>query len=121
VDRITAILKYQWRAYWRRFRGSANLRASNAGVLVLFGGLAALRFLQQLPLAASQLERGETARYETLLIVVFLVWMVPVMGESRRSIASRSLRHFPLTPRELFVIRVGSVFFSPLISNNVAL
>jgi hypothetical protein len=48
------------------------------------------------------------------LIVVFLVWMVPVMGESRRSIASRSLLHFPLTPRELFVIRVGSVFCSPL-------
>ncbi|HEY0726480.1 MAG TPA: hypothetical protein VGD38_00320 [Pyrinomonadaceae bacterium] len=114
MDRIKQLLKYQWRAYWRRFRGSANLRASNVGVLVLFGGLAALRFLQQLPLAASQLERGESGRYETLALVVFFVWMVPVMGESRRSIASRSLLHFPLTPRELFVIRVGSVFCSPL-------
>lgn len=114
MDRIRAVLKFQWRAYWRRFRGSANLRVSNAGALVLFGGLAALRFLQQLPLAASQLERGETARYETLLIVVFVVWMVPVMGEPRRSIASRALLHFPFAPRELFAIRVGSVFCSPL-------
>lgn len=114
MDRVTAVLKCQWRAYWRRFRGSANLRASNVSVLVLFGGLAALRFLQQLPLAASQLERGETTRYETLLIVVFLAWMVPVMGESRRAITSRALLHFPLTPRELFLIRVGGVFCSPL-------
>lgn len=114
MDRVTAILKCQWRAYWRRFRGSASLRASNVGILVLFGGLASLRFLQQLPIVASQLERGQTARYETLLNVVFFAWMVPVMGESRRAITSRALLHFPLSSRELFLIRVGSVFCSPL-------
>ena len=114
MDRIRAILTFQWRAYWRRFRGSANLRASNAGAIVVIGGLGAVRFFQQLPPAAAQLSRGETARYEALLIVVFLAWMVPVLGESRRSIASRSLLHFPLTPVELFVIRVGSVFCSPV-------
>lgn len=114
MDRITAILKFQWRAYWRRFRGSASLRADNVGIIVLFGGLASLRFLQQLPLVASQLERGQTARYEMLLNVVFFAWMVPVLGESRRSIASRALLHYPLTPGELFLIRAGSVFCSPL-------
>jgi hypothetical protein len=114
MDRITAILKFQWRAYWRRFRGSKSLRADNVGIIVLFGALASLRFLEQLPLLASQLEQGETARYETLLNVVFLAWMVPVIGESRRSISSRSLLHFPLTSSELFLIRVGSVFCSPL-------
>lgn len=114
MDRIGAVLKCQWRAYWRRLRGSSSLRAKNVGVLVPIGGLAALRFLQQLPLAASQLERGETGRYEALALVVFIVWMVPVVGESRRSVAGRSLLHFPLTPRELFLIRVGGVFCSPL-------
>jgi len=114
VDRVTTILKSQWRAYWRRFRGSASLRADNVGILVLFGGLASLRFLQQLPLAASQLERGQTSRYETLLNVVFFAWMIPVIGESRRSIASCSLLHFPLTSSELFLIRAGGVFCSPL-------
>jgi hypothetical protein len=121
VDRIAAILKYQWRAYWRRFRGTASLRAGNVGILVLFGGLASLRFWQQLPLVATQLGRGQTARYETLLNVVFLAWMVPVIAESRRSIASRSLLHFPLTSSDLFVIRVGSVFCSPLTWIIVAL
>ena len=114
MDRVAAILQLQWRAYWRRFRGSANLRANNAGVLVLFGGLAAVRFLQQLPLVAAQLANGETIRYETLLIVVFLAWMVPVISESRHSISTRSLLHLPLTLGELFLIRVGSVFCSPL-------
>ena len=114
MDRVTAILKCQWRAYWRRFRGSASLRADNVGIMVLFGGLASLRFLQQLPLVASQLERGQTARYETLLNVVFFAWMVPVLGESRRAITSRALLHFPLPPGELFLIRAGSVFCSPL-------
>jgi hypothetical protein len=114
VDRVTAILKCQWRAYWRRFRGAASLRAGNVGILVLIGGLASLRFLQQLPLVASQLERGQTARYETLLNVVFFAWMVPVIGESRRAITSRSLLHFPLTYSELFLIRIVSVFCSPV-------
>lgn len=114
MDRITTVLKSQWRAYWRRFRGSANLRASNAGAIVLIGGLGTVRFLQQLPLVAAQLSEGQTTRYETLVMIVFLAWMVPVMGESRRSISAGSLLHFPLTAFELFVIRVGSVFCSPL-------
>jgi hypothetical protein len=121
VDRVRAILRSQWQVYWRRFRGSASLRTGNVGAIVLFGGLASLRFLQQLPLTATQLGRGETARYETLLNVVFLAWMVPVLGESRRSIASRSLLHFPLTSVELFVVRVGSLFCSPLSWMIVAL
>lgn len=114
MDRVTAILKSQWRAYWRRFRGSRSLRADNLGILVLIGGLASLRFLQQLPLVASQLGQGRTARYEMLLNVVFFAWMVPVMAESRRAITSRSLLHFPLTASELFLIRAGGVFCSPL-------
>jgi hypothetical protein len=121
VDRVRAVLKSQWRAYRRRFRGSTNLRANNVGAVVSVGGLGALRYLQQLPLVASQLGRGETARYEALMLVMFLAWMVPVMGESRRSISSRALLHYPLTPGELFSIRVGSVFCSPLSWMIVAL
>jgi hypothetical protein len=113
MDRITAVLQYQWRAYWRRFRGSGSMRASNAGPLVLLGGLATIRYLQQLPLAATQLANGETTRYEALLGVVFLAWLVPVMGETRRSIASHDLLHFPFSASELFLIRVGSAFISP--------
>ena len=114
MDRVATVLRCQWRAYWRRFNRAGNLNANNVGLLVLIGGLAAIRYFQQLPFTAAQLAKGETARYETLLIAVFLVWMFPVMGESRRSVSSRNLLHLPLTVNDLFLIRIGSVFCSPV-------
>lgn len=113
MDRITAILQCQWRAYWRRFRGATSLKRRNVGVLVVFGGIVVARYLQQLPLIAKQLANGETSRYQALLLIVFLVWMMPALAESRRSISSRGLLCFPLTTYELFAIRLGSVFFAP--------
>jgi len=114
MDRVAAILKFQWRAYWRRFQRAGNLTTNNAGVWILFGGIAVFRYLQLLPRIGAQLARGDTAQYEALLIGVFFVWMLPVMGESWRSINSRALLHTPLTGRELFFIRLGSVFVSPV-------
>lgn len=114
MDRVAVILKFQWRAYWRRFQRAGNLTTNNAGVWILFGGIGVFRYLQQLPGVGAQLARSETTRYETLLAGVFLVWMLPVMGESWRSISSRGLLHTPLTPLELFLIRLGSVFVSPV-------
>lgn len=113
MDRVTAILRFQWRAYWRRFRSAKSISAGNAGVLVLFGAIGLVRYLQQLPVVAAQLAQGETQRYETLLGAVFLVWLFPVLGESHRGISSRALLHTPLTNRELFLIRFGSIFISP--------
>ncbi len=113
MDRITAILQCQWRAYWRRFRRAGNFKKNNVGVLVLVGGMGLIRYLQYLPGTSAQLARGATPRYETLLTIVFLVWLLPVMSESRRSISSRELLHFPLTLNDLFAIRLASVFFSP--------
>ena len=114
MDRVAAILILQWRAYWRRFQRAGNFTTSNAGVWILLGGIGVLKYLQQLPGIAAQLARSETARYESLLMAVFFVWMLPVMGESRRSINSRALLHTPLTSTELFFIRLGSVFVSPV-------
>jgi len=113
MDRIAAILRFQWRAYWRRFQRKGNLTTNNAGVWLLFGGIGIVRYLQQLPGVASQIARGETKRFEALLLAVFLVWMFPVMGETWRSISSRSLLHTPLTSTHLYFLRLCSVFVSP--------
>lgn len=115
MDRIGTILRFQWRAYWRRFRGVGNITTSNVGALILFGGLGLIRYLQALPPAARQLAKGETARYEVLLLIAFLMWMVPVLAESRRSISSRDLLHFPLSATDLFLVRLESVFCAPAI------
>ena len=114
MDRLAGILHCQWRAYWRRFWGAGSLRASNAGVLVLVAGLGVMRYVQQLPLAMAQVENGETSSYETKLLVVFIFLMVVVMGESGHSITARQLLHFPLSVGDLFVIRVISIFYSPV-------
>lgn len=113
MDRITAILRFQWRAYWRRFRTASSLTRHNVGILVVFGGIAGARYLQQLPLIAKQIANGETSRYQALLLLVFLVWMMPALAESRRSISGRGLLRFPLTTYELFLIRLGSLFYQP--------
>lgn len=113
MDRITTILRFQWRAYWRRFKRRGNLTTNNAGVWVLIGGIGVFKYSQQLPIIAAQLARGETRRYEALLLAMFVVWMFPVMAESWRSISSRGLLHTPLTTTDLFLVRLGSVFVSP--------
>ena len=114
MDRVATVLQCQWRAYWRRFRRGSNVTTNNVGVLIPLLGLGAIRYFQQLPLAAQQLARGETTRYEALLVVLFVVWLLPVMGESKRSITTNRLVHLPLTNNELFLIRVSSVFCSPV-------
>lgn len=113
MDRIAAVLQVQWRAYWRRFQRAGNLTTNNAGVWILVGGMGIFKYFQQLPGVGGQLARGETTRYQMLLVGVFLVWMLPVLGESWRSISSRGLMHTPLSSRELFFIRLGSIFVSP--------
>ena len=57
MDRITAILRCQWRAYWRRFRSATSLTRHNVGILVVFGAIVIPRYLQQLPLVAKQLAK----------------------------------------------------------------
>ena len=114
MDQVAGLLHFQWHAYWRRLQRVGNLTRNNVGVLILLGGLGLLRYLQQLPPDARQLSTGDATRYRLLLAVVFLLWLLPVMGESRRSISSRALLHFPLTVRRLYFIRLASVFVSPL-------
>src|SRR5688572_30823149 len=114
MDRVATVLQCQWRAYRRRFRRTGNITANNLGLLILVGGIGAIRYFQQLPVAANQLAKGETTRYEALLTVLFLVWMLPVMGESKRSITPIRLVHLPLNTTELFAIRLGSIFCSPV-------
>ena len=113
MDRITEILRFQWRSYWRRFHRATSLTRHNVGLLVVFGGIVVIRYLQQLPLIAKQFTNGQTSRYQALLQLMFLVWMMPALAESRRSISSRALLRLPLANHELFLIRLGSVFLAP--------
>jgi len=114
MDRITLLVKFQWRAYWRRFKTTGYLTRNNVGILVLLGGLGVSRYFQQLPFVAEQLARQVTTRYETLLVMVFLACLLAVMAETRRSISARDLLSFPLSALEHYGFRFASVFISPV-------
>jgi len=114
MDRIIILIKLQWRGYWRRVQRAGHLTRNNVGVLVLLAGLGVVRYLQLIPGLARELSSGTTRRYESVLVLLFLLWMLPVLGETRRSISSRELLQFPLTTFDLYCVRLSSIFISPV-------
>jgi hypothetical protein len=113
MGRIATILRYQWTAYTRRAFRVGNPNRGSTGVLILAVGLFLYRYLQLLPKVAAEAAAGTTQRLELLLAGMLLLWMFPLLGESRFRLNSRALRHFPLTPGELFGIKVISSLMPP--------
>ena len=109
MGRITQVLQLQWQAYWRRFVRPGNLTTSNEGLLLIIFLLALIRYFQALNAASIELSHARHATLEKLLMVVFLVWMFPLLSSAQLSISTKSLRQFPLTLKELFVIKVSSL------------
>jgi hypothetical protein len=113
MDRITTIARSQWRAYWRRFHRAGRLNAGNQGIILIFSLLLLARYLQALHTASLDLPQGKTRVFESLLSAVFLVWLFPLASNARTTIAIRKLLHLPLTLKELFAIRVVTLFIPP--------
>ena len=113
MDRITTIARCQWRAFWRRLKRAGNLNAGNQAIILIFSVLILVRYLRTLQAAATLLPRGDTRLFESLLLGIFLVWLFPLAGNARMSIATRRLMHLPLTLRELFGVRVVTLFIPP--------
>ena len=113
MGRLSSILICQWRAYWRRFARSGNLTAGNQGIMLIIALIVFYKYIQALTVAANELHRGKTAMLERLLVGLFLAWLFPLLSSSRLSVATRSLRQWPLTLTELFIIRSGSQLITP--------
>lgn len=114
MDRVAVVLRAQWLAYWRRLLRTGPASKGNVGVLLFLGAIAVFRYLRYLPTLHVELGLGRAAAYEELLSAMFLVWLLPVLAESRRSLSGRGLIHFPLSVTEQFLVRLGSVFISPV-------
>ncbi|MDQ2920162.1 MAG: hypothetical protein M3R52_00895 [Acidobacteriota bacterium] len=113
MDRIIAIGRCQWRAFWRRFSRAGQVNAGNQGILLIFSVLILIRYLQSLHAAAIDLPQGKTRVFESLLMGIFLVWMFPLLSNARTSISTRKLLHLPLTHLELFAIRLITLLIPP--------
>jgi hypothetical protein len=68
-----------------------------------------------LPKAADEAAAGGSRRLEMLLGGVLLAWMFPLLGEARLGLDTRGLRRFPLTPGELFAVKVVSSLMPPYV------
>ncbi len=84
-------------------------------MLLLAVGVFLYRYLQTLPGAAAEVASGGTRRLETLLAGVMLAWLFPLLGEARFRISARGPRRFPLTPGQLFGVKVASSLMRPYV------
>ena len=112
MDRITTIALAEWRGFWRRFRRAGNLNAGNQGILLILSVLLLVRYLQALNRVASELPKGNARLLESLLMGIFLVWLFP-LATARLSISPRKLLHWPLTPLDLFAVKIVTLFIPP--------
>ncbi len=106
---VRLILKYQWKAYWRRYIRGGQLAELDALLLLLFGAL----FILKLPQAARELAVGRAAGMELLLFALAIAWHYPLVEDSRISIRPKNLIRFPLGANSMLRIRIVSFFMGP--------
>lgn len=111
MDRIRIIIGYEWRAYWRRF-SRAGLR-SGQGIILLFSVLISFKYLQVLRTATAEVAQGNPGLLVQLLAAVFVIWLFPLAGNGRETLASRKWLHLPLSLTERFMVRTISLLLTP--------
>ncbi len=111
---VRLILRYQWKAYWRRFSRAGQLPQFDIILLLLLGALFIFRLPPVLMRAVRELEAGRTAVMDQLLFVTFAAWLYPRIEDTLISLNPKNLFRFPLSTDSLLLIRIGSFFISPL-------
>ena len=112
MDRLAWIVRWQWRAYWRRFSRGKNLAAGHQGITSIVTILILFKYLRVLRSASIDLASGNTTGGQFLLAVIFLAWLVlPFI--SRPAISWRGLRHMPFSLAELLAIKIVSLLITP--------
>ena len=107
------IFRYQWLAFWRRALRTGRIKAYLT-TLTLLGWLAAVALRDSVPRAAGELDAGQTASMDRLLLALCLLWLVVPGEDLKLSLSSDRLRRFPLDARSLLALRLSSLFLSPI-------
>lgn len=109
MDRITTILRYEWRAFWRRFSRAGNLTAGNQGIALIFSGSDSHQVSGAVTECVSGVAKGSTALLQSLLAGIFVAWLFPLASNVRASLATRTWLHLPLSLKERFIVRMVSL------------
>ena len=111
---IALILRYQWRASWRRFIRTRERAQFYLTVLLVLGWAFAAILPARLSRAAQELSAGQTTSIDEVLWVFCGLWLFVLAEDSTVSLTSRHLRPFPLEVGRLLAVRILSVFCSPV-------
>jgi hypothetical protein len=111
---IALILRYQWRAFWRRFIRTRHRAQFYFTVLALLGWAFAGILPARLSRAAQELPAGQTSSMDAVLWVLSALWLFVIVEDTSVSLTSRHLRTFPIGIRSLLAVRVLSLFCSPV-------
>jgi hypothetical protein len=113
VAGVKQILKYQWKAYWRRFTRPGQLPQFDVLLLLLLGALLIFKLPPVLRRAARELAIGQTVVMNQLLFALAAAWLYPRIENAIISIHPKDLIRFPLTINSMLLVRIGSFFISP--------
>ena len=112
MDRLAWILRWQWRAYWRRLSRARNLAVGHQGITAIVTILILFKYLRLLRSANVDLALGSTTLVRALLAGILLAWLIlPLI--SRAAISLRRLRHMPFSLKDLLAIRIVSLLMTP--------
>jgi hypothetical protein len=111
---ISLILRYQWRAFWRRFFRTRHRVQFYLTVLAVLGWALVVVLPDRLSLAARELSEGQTTSMDAVLWTFCLLWLFVLVEDASVSLTSRHLRAFPIGSGRLLVVRILSIFCSPV-------
>src|SRR5688572_7512757 len=113
MDRITGIIRYQWRAYWRRFSRARSLTAGNQGITLIITAVLFFKYVSLLGSAAAGLSSGDTKLFQALLTGILLAWVFLPISTAPSVVPLHGLLHMPLSLKALFTIRIASLVITP--------
>ena len=113
MDRITGIIRYQWRAYWRRFARARSLTAGNQGITLIITAVLFFKWVSLLGSAAAALSSGDPKLFQALLTAILLAWLFLPVSTAPSGVPLHGLLHLPLSLKALFAIRIASLVITP--------
>jgi hypothetical protein len=114
MARVALILRYQWRAYWRRFIRTRHRAQFYFTMLAVLGWLFFIILPPRLSQAAHELAAGQTTSMDAVLGVICLLWLFVLVEDASVSLTSRHLLTFPIDVGSLLSVRILSIFCSPV-------
>jgi hypothetical protein len=111
---IALILRYQWRASWRRFIRTRHRAQFLLTMLVVLGWSFVVILPPRLSRAAQELAAGRTTSMDAVLWVFCVLWLLVVAEGASISLTSRHLLTFPIDAGSLLGVRILSLFCSPV-------